>query len=80
VDQSKLLDLKSVVQSDSQFIKVNDRLNRITGKLVQEVESYSENLLPFVKIYEENISQSKLDEDQIELEIFRSLIVKYQQQ
>lgn len=80
MDPSQLLDLKTVVVQDKLFEECYARLKQIAQLLIQQVESYSLRLLPFVKIYKENITQSKLSEDTIELDVFRELILKHQQQ
>ncbi len=80
MDPSQLLDLKTVVVQDKLFEECYGRLKQIAQLLIQQVESYSLRLLPFVKIYKENITQSKLSEDTIELDVFRELILKHQQQ
>lgn len=75
-----MLDLQTVVSSDHFFTLNYKNMLKVAGQLIEMVENYSLKLLPFVKIYKENINQEKLSEDVIDLDNFKDLIIKHQQQ
>jgi dynein heavy chain len=79
VEPSEFTEIQQVAQNDQQIAATMENFENVSLVAVNVMQMYYDYISPFMQIYKQNINLQPL-EDRIDLQLFKELIVKYQQQ